>query len=295
MSNQGCDIGLIGLGTMGRNFVLNMADHGFAVAVYNRTAEKTRDFMENEVGARPIQAGYDLHAFVGLLRRPRALILLVAAGDPVDAVLRELLPLLEPGDLIIDSGNSHFTDTNRRFKILAGKNLKFMGMGISGGEAGARHGPSLMPGGSREMYARVRPILEAAAAHVNGEPCVTYLGPRSAGHYVKMVHNGIEYGLMELIVETYDLLKRGLGLTPAELAPIYAALEPGGTQLLPGGNHRQDLYPPGRPHRQAPDRHDPGQGQAERHRHVDLLGCHGPPGGDAHHRRGGGHAGYVGL
>jgi 6-phosphogluconate dehydrogenase len=221
MSNQGCDIGLIGLGTMGRNFVLNMADHGFAVAVYNRTPEKTKDFMENEVGARTIQAGYDLKEFVGLLRRPRALILLVAAGDPVDAVIRELLPSLSPGDLIIDSGNSHFTDTNRRGRFLAGKNLQFMGMGISGGEAGARYGPSLMPGGSREMYDRVAPILEAAAAHVKGEPCVTYLGPGSAGHYVKMVHNGIEYGLMELIVETYDLLKRGLGLTAAELAPIY--------------------------------------------------------------------------
>ncbi len=221
MSNQGCDIGLIGLGTMGRNFVLNMADHGFAVAVYNRTTEKTKDFMENEVGSRPIQAGYDLQEFVNLLRQPRALILLVAAGDPVDAVIRELTPLLVPGDLIIDGGNSHFTDTNRRGKFLAGKNLRFMGMGISGGEAGARYGPSLMPGGSREIYDRVGPILEAASAHVQGEPCVTYLGPGSAGHYVKMVHNGIEYGLMELIVETYDLMKRGLGLTAAELAPIY--------------------------------------------------------------------------
>ncbi|OGR27615.1 MAG: phosphogluconate dehydrogenase (NADP(+)-dependent, decarboxylating) [Desulfobacca sp. RBG_16_60_12] len=221
MTNQGCDIGLIGLGTMGRNFVLNMADHGFAVAAYNRTAEKTRDFMDHEVGARPIQAGYDLEEFVGLVRRPRALILLVAAGDPVDAVIRELLPLLSPGDLIIDGGNSHFTDTNRRGRFLSGKKLNFMGMGISGGEAGARYGPSLMPGGSRETYDRVAPILEAAAAHVNGDPCVTYLGPGSAGHYVKMVHNGIEYGLMELIVETYDLLKRGLGLTPAELARLY--------------------------------------------------------------------------
>ena len=126
-----------------------------------------------------------------------------------------------------------------------------MGMGISGGEAGARYGPSLMPGGSLEMYDRVGPILEAASAHVNGEPCVTYLGPGSAGHYVKMVHNGIEYGLMELIVETYDLFKRGLGLTPDELAPIYDGLEPGGAQLLSGGNHRQDFYRQGRPHRQA--------------------------------------------
>jgi len=133
MDQQGCDIGLIGLGTMGRNFVLNMADHGFAVAVYNRTTEKTKDFMENEVGARPIQAGYDLPEFIGLLRPPRALILLVAAGDPVDAVLRELLPLLTPGDLVIDAGNSHFTDTNRRDRFLSGKQLNFMGLGISGG------------------------------------------------------------------------------------------------------------------------------------------------------------------
>ena len=221
MSQRGCDIGLIGLGTMGRNFVLNMADHGFAVAVYNRTADKTRDFMENEVGARPIQAGYDLPEFIGLLRRPRALILLVAAGEPVDAVLRELWPLLAAGDLVIDGGNSHFTDTNRRGRFLSGKQLNFMGMGVSGGEGGARFGPSLMAGGSRESYDRVSPMLEAVAARVQGEPCVAYLGPRSAGHYVKMVHNGIEYGLMELIVETYDLFKRGLGLTPAELAPIY--------------------------------------------------------------------------
>jgi 6-phosphogluconate dehydrogenase len=221
MSNQGCDIGLIGLGTMGRNFVLNMAGHGFSVAVYNRTLEKTKDFMETEVGSRTIKAGYNLKEFIGLLKQPRALIMLVAAGDPVDMVIRELVPLLSPADLIIDGGNSHFTDTNRRGKILSGKNLHFMGMGISGGEAGARYGPSLMPGGSLAMYDRVGLILEAASAHVNGDPCVTYLGPGSAGHYVKMVHNGIEYGIMELIVETYDLMKRGLGLTPPDLADIY--------------------------------------------------------------------------
>jgi len=150
-------------------------------------------------------------------------IMLVAAGDPVDAVIKELLPLMEPGDLIIDGGNSHFTDTNRRVKFLAGQDMHFFGMGISGGEAGARYGPSLMPGGSQAMYDRVGPILEAASAHVNGDPCVTYLGPGSAGHYVKMVHNGIEYGIMELIVETYDLMKRGLGMTPVEMGPIYDA------------------------------------------------------------------------
>jgi len=221
MSQPDCDIGLIGLGTMGRNFVLNLADHGTRVAVYNRTLDKLRGFMENEAGPRPIQPGYTLPEFVGRLRRPRALILLVAAGAPVDAVLRELLPWLKAGDLIIDGGNSHFTDTDRRSKVLAGKGVQFMGMGISGGEAGARSGPSLMPGGSREMYDRVAPILEAAAARVNGEPCVAYLGRGSAGHYVKMVHNGVEYGLMGLIAETYDLFKRGLGLTPAELAPLY--------------------------------------------------------------------------
>jgi 6-phosphogluconate dehydrogenase len=221
MGNQGCDLGLIGLGTMGRNFVLNMADHGAAVAVYNRTAEKTREFLATEVGPRAIRAGYKLKDFVAQLQRPRAIIVLVAAGDPVDAVLKELLPLLGPGDLIIDSGNSHFTDTNRRGKILASRGLNFIGMGISGGEQGARYGPSLMPGGPEEAYARLAPLMEAAAAKVNGEPCVTYLGPGSCGHYVKMVHNGIEYGVIELLAESYDLLKRGLGLEPGELADVY--------------------------------------------------------------------------
>jgi 6-phosphogluconate dehydrogenase len=227
MANQGCEIGLIGLGVMGRNFALNIADHGFAVGVYNRTAEKTKEFLEQEVGDRDIRGGYELKDFVGLLRQPRALILLVAAGGAVDAVIQELLPFLEPGDLIIDSGNSHFTDTNRRARQLSGKQLHFLGMGISGGEAGARYGPSLMPGGPRQAYDRVAAVLEAAAAQVNGDPCVTYLGPGSAGHYVKMVHNGIEYGLMELIVESYDLLKRGLGFTPERLAPIYEAWNQG--------------------------------------------------------------------
>jgi 6-phosphogluconate dehydrogenase len=221
MSNQGCDIGLIGLGVMGRNFVLNMADHGFSVAVYNRTEEKTRDFMEKEVGDRPIKAGYSLEEFAGLLKKPRAVIMLVAAGDPVDAVIHELKPFLAKGDVLIDSGNSHFTDTNRRSKQLSDEGLRYMAMGISGGEFGARHGPSLMPGGPKEAYERIRPMVEAAAAKVNGDPCVAYLGPGSAGDYVKMVHNGIEYGIMQLIAETYDLMKRGLGLKPEELKDIY--------------------------------------------------------------------------
>ncbi len=222
MPKQGCEIGVIGLGTMGRNLALNFADHGFPVAVYNRTAEKTREFMAQEVGSRHIRPGYELKEFVGLLRRPRALLIMVAAGDAVDAVIKEVWPLLAAGDLIIDGGNSHFTDTNRRARALAVNKVMFMGLGVSGGEAGARYGPSLMPGGHREAYDRVGPVLEAAAAHVNGDPCVAFLGPGSAGHYVKMVHNGIEYGLMELIAETYDLLKRGLGMQPEELHQVYA-------------------------------------------------------------------------
>jgi 6-phosphogluconate dehydrogenase len=221
MKNQGCDIGLIGLGVMGRNLVLNMADQGFLVAVYNRTTGKTREFIEKEIGSRDIRGGYNLKEFTSLLRKPRAILLLVKAGPPVDAVIEELLSYLEPGDLLIDGGNSHFRDTNSRSKSLAEKGLLYMGMGISGGEHGARHGPSMMPGGSKEAYEKVRSILETTAAKVDGEPCVTFLGFTSAGHYVKMVHNGIEYGLMELIAETYDLMKRGLGLTNDELHVVY--------------------------------------------------------------------------
>ena len=222
MPKKGCEIGVVGLGTMGRNLALNLADHGFPVAVYNRTTEKTREFMAQETGSRDIRPGFELKEFAGLLRQPRAILIMVSAGDAVDAVIKEFLPLLEPGDLLIDGGNSHFTDTNRRGKFLAAKRLLFMGLGVSGGESGARYGPSLMPGGRREGYDRVGHLLESAAAHVNGDPCVAYLGPGSAGHYVKMVHNGIEYGLIQLIAETYDLMKRGLGMTPEELHRVYA-------------------------------------------------------------------------
>jgi len=221
MANHGCDIGVIGLGVMGGNFVLNIADHGFSVAVYNQTAAKTRALIDKQAGGRDIRAGYTLPELVGLLRRPRSIMLLVPAGPPVDAVIRDLVPHLERGDLLIDSGNSHFSDTNRRAKLLAEKGLLFMGMGISGGESGARNGPSLMPGGSREGYERVRAILGAAAAHVDGEPCAAYMGAGSAGHYVKMVHNGIEYGVMQLISETYDLMKRGMGMNADSLAAVY--------------------------------------------------------------------------
>jgi 6-phosphogluconate dehydrogenase len=223
MHKLGCEIGVVGLGTMGGNLALNLADHGFPVAVYNRTAAKTREYMAQEMGRRDIRPAYELKEFAALLRRPRAILLMVAAGEAVDKVIQRLLPSLAHGDLLIDGGNSHFTDTSRRARALAAKGLWFMGLGVSGGEAGARYGPSLMPGSQREAYDRVAPMLEAIAAQVNGEPCVAYLGPGSAGHYVKMVHNGIEYAIIQLIAETYDLMKRGLGLTPEELHRVYAA------------------------------------------------------------------------
>jgi 6-phosphogluconate dehydrogenase len=220
MTEQRYDIGMVGLGVMGRNLLLNMADQGYAVAGYDKESNKVEALLQ-EAEQRHIRGLESVKEFVGLLRRPRAVMMLVPAGPPVDAVIRDLLPHLEPGDLIVDGGNSHFKDTDLRAKTLAEKAIAYLGVGVSGGEHGARHGPSIMPGGSQEAYERVRPIFEAVAAHVNDEPCVTYLGPGSAGHYVKMVHNGIEYGLMQLIAESYDLMKRGLGLNDDELHDTY--------------------------------------------------------------------------
>ena len=219
--NKKCDIGLIGLGVMGSNFALNVADHGFSVAGYNRKEEKIRQLSEIKSAHHKIETTQDIRSLCQMVRTPRAILLLVPSGPPVDAVIESLVPHMEAGDLIIDSGNSHFTDTDRRSKSLEKKGLLFMGMGMSGGESGARHGPSLMPGGPRKGYERVGNILEAAAARVDKSSCVAYLGPGSAGHYVKMVHNGIEYGLMQLISETYDLMKRGLGMGPDELHAVY--------------------------------------------------------------------------
>ncbi|MFZ0448179.1 MAG: NAD(P)-binding domain-containing protein, partial [Desulfatiglandaceae bacterium] len=177
MKDKECDIGLFGLGVMGGNFALNMADHGFSVGVYNRTKEKTHEFMENDVGDRKIRAAYTVADFISLLKRPRAILISVPAGDPVDQVIDEITLGLQSGDLVVDTGNSHFRDTDRRYESLSKNGLLFLGMGISGGEDGARHGPSLMPGGSKEGYERIRPIVEAAAAQIDGAPCVAYLGP----------------------------------------------------------------------------------------------------------------------
>jgi len=220
------DIGMVGLGVMGQNLVLNMADHGFSVLGFDKDATKAQALQE-AAGDRAVAAATALDGFIELLRTPRSVMMLVPAGPPVDSVIRDLLPHLQAGDLIIDGGNSYYLDTETRATALAAKGIAYLGVGISGGEHGARHGPSLMPGGPQEAYERVRPVLEAVAARVSGEPCVTYLGPGSAGHYVKMVHNGIEYAIMQLIAETYDLMKRGLGLGDAELAAVYAGWSDG--------------------------------------------------------------------
>ena len=221
MTQQKCDIGMVGLGTMGFNLVMNMSDHGFSVVGYNKDLERV-DALNKAGKGREVYGVRKIDDMTANLRKPRAVVLLVPAGGPVDAVIKELIPLLEPGDMIVDGGNSHYTDTDRRAKMLKEQGLNYLGMGISGGEKGARFGPSMMPGGELEAYQRVQPIFEAVAAKVNGDPCVTYLGPGSAGHYVKIVHNGIEYGLMQLISESYDLMKRGLQMDNDQLAEVFS-------------------------------------------------------------------------
>ena len=221
MSEKKYDIGIVGLGVMGRNLAMNIADHGFSVAGFDIDPAKVTEFEKE--GSGSTKATASAGEFASLLRRPQAFIMLVPAGKAVDSAINGILPHLEPGAIIIDGGNSYYKDTDIRMKALAAKGMHFIGMGVSGGEEGARRGPSMMPGGNAEAYKQVRPILEAAAAKVDGEPCITYLGPGSSGHYVKMVHNGIEYGLMELIAETYDLMKRYAGMNNDDLHTVYEA------------------------------------------------------------------------
>jgi 6-phosphogluconate dehydrogenase len=217
------DIGLIGLAVMGQNLVLNMADHGFTVAVYNRTTARVDEFLAGEARGRSIVGARSIPELVGHLRRPRRVMLLVKAGPPVDEFIGQLLPHLAPGDIVIDGGNSNYQDSIRRARDLEARGLLFVGSGVSGGEEGARHGPSLMPGGSPAAWPHIRPIFQAIAAQVDGAPCCDWVGENGAGHYVKMIHNGIEYGDMQLIAEAYHLLREGLGLGPAELQPVFAA------------------------------------------------------------------------
>jgi 6-phosphogluconate dehydrogenase len=222
MNANQCDIGLIGLGVMGENLALNMESKGFSVVVFNRTTEVTEKFAAGRAKGKNIQPTRTIGEFVGALKKPRIAMMMVKAGPPVDGVINELVPLLEKGDIIIDGGNSLFTDTQRRGKELEGKGIHFVGMGVSGGEEGALKGPSLMPGGSRESWEIIAPIFRKIAAQVDGEPCCRYMGPDGAGHYVKMVHNGIEYGDIQLICEAYAILKDVLGMDAAQLAEIFA-------------------------------------------------------------------------
>lgn len=216
------DFGIVGLGVMGRNLLLNIADHGFAAAGMDLDAEKAGALEKEAKEGQSVKGTTSAEEFVKAIKTPRAIMLLVPAGKPVDSAISSLLPFLEKGDIVIDGGNTYFPDTDRRVAELAEKDIHFFGMGISGGEKGARFGPSMMPGGDEQAYERLRPIFEAIAAKVNGEPCVTYLGRGSAGNYVKMVHNGIEYGIMQMISEVYDLLKRGAGLSDDKLQQTFA-------------------------------------------------------------------------
>ncbi|MEN9241472.1 MAG: NADP-dependent phosphogluconate dehydrogenase [Thermostichus sp. DG_1_5_bins_95] len=214
---------VIGLAVMGENLALNVERNGFPVAVYNRTGSKTDQFMRERAQGKQITPAYSLSELVRAMERPRKFLIMVKAGAPVDAVIEELKPLLDPGDIIIDGGNSLYTDTDRRAEALASTGVHFVGMGVSGGEEGALNGPSLMPGCSLEAYKELEPILTKIAAQVPDGPCVTYLGPKGGGHYVKMVHNGIEYGDMQLIAEVYDLMRTGLRLSAAQMQEIFQA------------------------------------------------------------------------
>jgi 6-phosphogluconate dehydrogenase len=222
MPDPTCDIGLIGLAVMGQNLVLNMNDHGFKVAVFNRTVSKVDDFIADEAKGTNVVGAHSIEELASLLKRPRRIMLMVKAGDIVDQMIDHILPVLEAGDIIIDGGNSLFTDSNRRTKALAEKGILFVGTGVSGGEEGARNGPSIMPGGNPAAWPHVKEIFQSIAAKVeDGTPCCDWVGEDGAGHYVKMVHNGIEYGDMQLICEAYDLLQRGLGLTADKLHTVF--------------------------------------------------------------------------
>ncbi len=230
MAAQPFDFGMIGLGVMGRNLLLNMADHGFKVIGFDKDGQKTGALETAATPGTTVKGVNTLQEMIDNLSVPRRIMLLVPAGKPVDDVIESLLPLVQKGDIIIDGGNSHYTDTIRRVDYLQGKGLHFVGMGVSGGEQGARTGPSIMPGGDPEAYPHIQPMLEAVSAKVNGVPCVAHLGNGAAGHYVKMVHNGIEYAIMQIISECYDLLHRGAGLNNDELHQVFSNWNKGDLQ-----------------------------------------------------------------
>jgi 6-phosphogluconate dehydrogenase len=223
---SGSTFGIIGLGTMGRNLALNIEDHGFAVAVWNLETDWTDAFLRDHAG-HSFTGAKTLESFVQDLDRPRRMMMMIPAGAPVDQTIQKLQPLLSPGDILIDGGNSYFEDTRRRESALKPAGLNFVGCGVSGGEEGARHGPSLMPGGSPDGWNRIKDVLEAISAKTDAGPCVTHVGPDGAGHFVKMVHNGIEYGDMQIIAEVYDVLHRGLGLPTPDAGAVFDAWNKG--------------------------------------------------------------------
>lgn len=216
------DIGLIGLAVMGENLALNMESKGFTVAVFNRTTSRVTEFIEGRAKGKHFIGTYSIQELADNLEKPRKVMMMVKAGAPVDALIEQLLAVLEPGDIIIDGGNSHFPDTIRRTEYVESKGLRYIGTGVSGGEEGALHGPSMMPGGSPEAWPYVKPIFQSICAHVNGEPCCDWVGEGGAGHFVKMVHNGIEYGDMQLICEAYQLMRDVLHMTPDEMSRVFA-------------------------------------------------------------------------
>lgn len=215
------DVGIIGLAVMGQNLALNIARNGYTVAVYNRTAERTKKFVEERIKGEKIIPSFDIQGFVESIEKPRKIILMVKAGSPVDEMIEELLPYLGKGDLLIDAGNSHYGDTNERLEKLSHHGILYLGMGVSGGEYGALHGPSIMPGGSLEAYKMIQDILTRIAAKTEDGPCCTYVGNGSAGHFVKMVHNGIEYSIMQSISEIYDIMRKILKMSSAEIGQVF--------------------------------------------------------------------------
>ena len=219
--SESAQIGVTGLAVMGSNLARNFARHGHTVAVHNRTDAKTRALMDEFGHEGNFLPGYTAEEFVASLEKPRRVVIMVKAGGPTDAVIDQLAELMEPGDILVDGGNAHYADTRRREAALRERGINFVGTGISGGEEGALNGPSIMPGGSAEAYASLGPLLESISAHVDGVPCCTHVGADGAGHFVKMVHNGIEYADMQLIAEAYDLLRRGAGMTPAEISAVF--------------------------------------------------------------------------
>jgi 6-phosphogluconate dehydrogenase len=225
--DNSADIGVTGLAVMGRNLARNLARHGYAVALHNRSPERTRSLVAEHGDEGRFLPSEAMAGFVASLRRPRVVIVMVQAGAGTDAVINELVPLLDEGDIVVDCGNAHYTDTRRREAALRERGLHFVGCGVSGGEEGALNGPSIMPGGSAESYARLGPMFESIAARVDGTPCCVHVGPDGAGHFVKMVHNGIEYADMQLIAEAYDILRAGLGEEPGQISEIFRAWNEG--------------------------------------------------------------------